>query len=201
MFDQAALAIMEEELTAAEADRDLIVQRIDETVIRAPTDGQVILPGETDLVGRFARRGDLLAVVAAFEDPVIRVLVPEAQADLVRASTEALHVRLVSDPDVVHTASITRTAPGLTRQLPSRAMSTEGGGRFALDPTAPPNELRTVEAVLNLDLALDGAPRVPAYGERAYARFAHGETPLAGRIYRAATRIFLRYFSTLDTGF
>ncbi|WP_371060254.1 HlyD family efflux transporter periplasmic adaptor subunit [Rhodosalinus sp. 5P4] len=201
MFDQAALAIMEEELTAAEADRDLIVQRIEETVIRAPSDGQVILPVETDLVGRFARRGDLLAVVAAFEDPVVRVLVPEAQADLVRSSTEALHVRLVSDPDTVHAASITRTAPGLTRQLPSRALSTEGGGRFALDPTAPPNELRTVEAVLNLDLALDGAPRVPAYGERVYARFAHGEKPLAGRIYRAATRIFLRYFSTLDTGF
>ncbi|SLN62586.1 Putative peptide zinc metalloprotease protein YydH [Roseovarius gaetbuli] len=200
LFDQTAVRIMEEELKAAQADRALIRQRIAEMIVRAPASGKVILPVSTDLLGRFAQRGDLLAVVARFEDPVVRVVVPEAQADLVRSGTQGLGVRLSSNPDLTYPASVSRTLPGLTRALPSRALSTEGGGRFALDPATPRDQNLALEPVLLLDLTLDAAPQLSVYGERAYVRFSHGETPLASRIYRAGVRVFLKYFASLDAG-
>lgn len=200
LYDQTAVRIMEEELKASEADRDLILQRMDEMIVRAPADGQVILPVAADLPGRFANRGELLAIVARFEDPVVRVVVAEAQADLVRSTTRALDVRLSSDPDTIHQARVSRTMPGLTHALPSRALATEGGGRYALDPTAPRDQVLALEPVLLLDLALEKAPQLAVYGERAYVRFNHGETPLAAQIYRAGVRVFLKYFSSLDAG-
>ncbi|SHK17876.1 putative peptide zinc metalloprotease protein [Shimia gijangensis] len=200
LFDQTGVRIMEEELKAAVADRALIAQRIGEMTVRAAVDGKVILPVSADLLGRFVQRGDLVAVVAQFRDPVVRVAVPEAQADLVRSQTHALDVRLSSDQDYIHSASLLRTVPGLTRALPSRALSFEGGGLFALDPAAPRDQIRTLEPVLLLDLALDGQPGVSVYGEHAFVRFSHGKSPLASRIYRATTRVFLKYFASLDAG-
>ncbi|MBC7133677.1 MAG: peptidase M50 [Roseovarius sp.] len=83
--EQTALRIFQDELEAAEADLALTDMRIAEQTARAPVDGQVILPVATDLVGRFARRGDLLAVVAPFEAPLVRVIMPEDAVDLVRS--------------------------------------------------------------------------------------------------------------------
>lgn len=169
-------------------------------IVRAAADGQVILPISADLKGRFVQRGDLVAVVAKFEDPIIRVAIPEEQADLVRSQTLALEVRLSSDQDFVHSATLSRTVPGLTRTLPSRALSIDGGGRFALDPASSRDQLRTLEPVMLLDLALVGQPVTSVYGEHAFVRFSHGEAPMASRIYRAATRVFLKYFASLDAG-
>ena len=138
-------------------------------------------------------------VMAPATDSVMSA-VPEAQADLVRSGTRGLGVRLSSNPDLTYAASVSRTLPGLTRALPSRALSTDGGGRFALDPATPRNQNLALEPVLLLDLTLDAAPRLSVYGERAYVRFSHGETPLASRIYRAGVRVFLKYFASLDAG-
>ncbi len=124
----------------------------------------------------------------------------EASQRQSRPCGRALDVRLSSDPDTIHQARVSRTVPGLTHALPSRALATEGGGRYALDPTAPRDQILALEPVLLLDLALEKAPKLAVYGERAYVRFNHGETPLAAQIYRTGVRVFLKYFSSLDAG-
>ncbi|MFD1343365.1 HlyD family efflux transporter periplasmic adaptor subunit [Litorisediminicola beolgyonensis] len=192
--EQTQMRILEEEIAAAEADLALTEARIEEQVIRAPAPGRVILPEARDLVGRFARRGDRLAVVAPFEDPEIRVIVPEAQADLVAEDTRGLAVRFASDPERVYPAHVLRATPSLTRSLPSEALAVAGGGQVSLDPEAPRGRLIALESFYQVDLAADAALPVAVYGDRVHVRFSHGNTPLAARLWRGATRVFLKYF-------
>ncbi|MBE9636998.1 efflux RND transporter periplasmic adaptor subunit [Salipiger mangrovisoli] len=194
---RTAVNILEEELKAARADLALTEERLREQTVFARTDGRVILPDPGSLVGRFAEPGDLLALVASFENPLIRVAVPEADAELVRADTSAMQVRFLGDR-VASAAHVVRASPGLTRTLPSGALATSGGGRVLIDPASPPGRLETLEPVLLLDLELDGPRAVNSYGDRVHVRFSHGDAPIAARLYRAATRIFLKYFAAPD---
>lgn len=195
LIEQTQQRILTDELEAAQADLELTDTRIAEQVLRAGAAGRVILPVSTDLVGRFVKRGDLMAVVATFEDPVVRVLVPEEAADLVRNETLAVNVRFATDTAEDHQAQIVRAAPSLTHRLPSLALAAEGGGKIALDPGQPRDRMLAIGAFYQLDLALAGSQHVSVYGDRVLVRFSHGETPLAGRIYRSATRVFLKYFA------
>ncbi len=52
--------------------------------------------------------------------------------------------------------------------------------------------LRTLEPVFQFDLALPENAPIHAVGARVYVRFDHGAEPLAGRVYRALRRLFLR---------
>ncbi len=196
LFDQIAIRIMEEELAAARADLALTETRIAEQTVRAGADGQVVLPLGDDLAGRFIERGELLALVARFENPLIRVVVPEAQADLVKVQTRALEVRFATHPDVVHGAHVVRATPTLTRALPSAALAGVGGGPFAIDPGAPRTDPRALEPLYQLDLQLDAPTGVETYGDRVHVRFAHDEAPVAQRLYRAGIRVFLKYFAS-----
>jgi len=196
LFDQTAVQILKEELIAAQANLDLIDERIAEQQIYAQTNGRVILPDASDLVGRFVRRGEMLTVVAGFSDPIIRVVVPEAQADLVQNQTIGTQVRFASNMQEVYEAQIVQATPSLIRRLPSLALSTQGGGKFALDPSAPRGQTIALAPFAQLDLRLANQPTIFSYGDRVIVRFSHGDSPLIGRIYRATTRIFLKYFAT-----
>ncbi|WP_245813558.1 peptidase M50 [Roseovarius marisflavi] len=196
--DQIAVQIMQEERAAAEADLALTEARIAGQTVVAGQGGRVILPLGEDLEGRFVRRGDLLAVVAGFKDPVVRVAVSEAQSDLVRSQTRGLEVRFAYDPDITHPVTVIRAAPGLSRTLPSLALATDGGGRAVLDPSAPRQRLQTFEPTYQMDLRLDDLVEIPVYGARVFVRFAHEDAPLADRLWRAGTRVFLKYFVTKD---
>ncbi|GGO88396.1 hypothetical protein GCM10011348_43760 [Marinobacterium nitratireducens] len=192
--DQAAAIIAREELEQAEADIEDARQRAEDLVVRAPVAGRLVLARPSDLVGRFVHRGDLLAHVAEFRDPLIRVLVPERRADLVRRRTESVDVRFARAPGDIHVARIVRDAPALSSLVPSLALSTEGGGDIALDPAAPGHD-RALQHLLHLDLKLQDAPSVETYGDRVYARFYHGNEPMAARLYRGAMQVFLRFFN------
>ncbi|MBE0452528.1 biotin/lipoyl-binding protein [Roseovarius autotrophicus] len=197
--EQTTLRIFEDELAAMRADLALTDERIAQQILRAPVDGQVILPVASDLVGRHVRRGDLLAMVVPFQDPLLRVVVQADAVELVRGRTLGLEVRFARDPGVAHPARVLRAAPALSRTLPSLALATEGGGRITLDPSQPRERLQAIEGVYQIDLALEGAFPVAVYGDRVHVRFAHGEAPLADRLYRAAARVFLKYFVTRET--
>ncbi|MCA0919580.1 biotin/lipoyl-binding protein [Pseudooceanicola nanhaiensis] len=195
--ERVTLKILEQELEAARADLALTETRIREQTVLAGAEGQVILPDPESLIGRYARPGDLLAVVAAFRDPLIRVAVPESRAEEVRSDTRTTEVRFFGD-HAGRPARVIRATPGLTRALPSAALATNGGGQLLLDPTAPADRIQTLEPVFLLDLEVGAPTQVNSYGDRVFVRFSHGETPIAARLYRAGTRIFLKYFAAPD---
>ena len=191
--DTANSLIVKEELRLAEADLDLARSRQKELTVRAQAEGTFILPGATDLVGRFLRRGETVGYVAEFDSPLIRVVVPEDEADLVRSRTREVSVKLAGDMAGAIPATVVREVPALSDSLPSAALSTEGGGSIALDPTDP-RKRRVLANLLHLDLRFDESRTIPRIGSRVYVKFSHGAEPLATRLFRSARQVFLRVF-------
>jgi len=192
-MDRSAARIIQEELRAARGDRELTEERLDDLTIRASVAGSVILPGGQDLVGRFMHRGDVVAYVTDYTNPLIRVIVPEDRSDLVRSETRQLSVRFASNPDKTFPARVDREIPALSASLPSMALATDGGGRIALDPTAVGHK-QALSKLLHLDVRISESTTFRHLGERVYVRFDHGKEPIARQIYRAGRQVFLRIF-------
>ena len=192
MADRAEAKIIQEQLRHAEADLDLHRKRADDLLVRSPTGGYFFLPRAQDLPGRFLPRGALLAYVADPDRTLVRVLVPQDVIDLVRQRTRRVEIRFADRQRDVFEARIEREVPAASSQLPSAALSTQGGGEIALDPTTESGQ--ALESYFQFELSLDRASGVDSLGERAYVRFDHGSEPLAGRIYRSLRQLFLRQF-------
>jgi putative peptide zinc metalloprotease protein len=196
-YDPVAAKIMAKERDAAVAELELTDFRIDALTLRAGMDGEVILSNKADLIGRYARPGQLFAVVADYKDPLIRVVVPQGRADLVRRRTESLTVRFAAAPGATYPARVARDTPALSRDVPSLALTPEGGGMIVLDPAAPRSAPLALDRVYHLDLRLDVTHAVRTYGDRVYVRFSHGAEPIITRLVRGASQIFLRYLAPL----
>ncbi|NNU80366.1 PqqD family peptide modification chaperone [Halovulum dunhuangense] len=162
--------------------------------IAAPRAGEALIPVAADLTGQLVPQGRVLGYVLADGPPRIRVAVPQATAELVRQDTQGVAVMLRRDLDRALPARIIAAAPEGQRMLPSPALGSEAGGRFALDPSDP-ERLRTVESLFLFDVAPDGFPGSPMVGERVLVRFDHGAEPVAWRIWRGLRQLFLRQFN------
>lgn len=192
--DPAGARIAASELEHALADLELARQRETDLTVRATTAGKIALTQTTDLPGRYLTRGQLLGYISKFQDPVIRAVVSESDADLVQQRTKEIDIRFVSALTVAHPAQIVREVPALEASLPSRALATEGGGRIVLDPGDSTGR-RTLQNLLHLDLRLEAAHEFATIGERTYVRFLHDPASLAERAYRRARQVFLSRFN------
>jgi putative peptide zinc metalloprotease protein len=94
---------------------------------------------------------------------------------------------------VLHVDRALREIPTATRQLPSEALATIGGGPFELDP-ADDKHQRALEVVFQLDVKLPEGTPVQRIGERVYVRFSHEDRSLGWRIARSARQLFLKRF-------
>lgn len=189
--DRAAARIAAEELAQAEADLSLARVRQEALILRAPVDGRLVWENPADLEGRFVRQGQRLGWVTTFADPVIRVVVPEADADIVRNETRAIAVRMASDPATVLPAHLSGEVPALGRALPSLALTPQGGGSVVVDPASPENAPRALQNLLLVDLRLDPGTAFAHVGERVLVRFAHPPRSVLERGWRRLRQVFL----------
>jgi len=183
--------IARERLAEAEATLARARERMGEVLIRSPAAGTFVPADGRDLAGRYVRQGQVVAYVVDPDAATARVVVPQEDAALLRERTHAAWVRLAHDPGTVLPARIAREVPAGTDRLPTRALGTEGGGPFAVDP-ADTDGLRTRERVFQFDLELPADARIEGVGERVHVRFDHGAEPLGHRAWRALRRLFLR---------
>ncbi len=183
--------IAQERLAHSEAALARAREQAGEVLIRSPTDGVFVLAGGEDLVGRLVAQGEVVGYVVDLAAATARVVVSQEEVALLRERAEAAWVRLAHDIGTVLPARISREVPAATDRLPTRALGTAGGGRFAVDP-ADPDGLRTTERIFQFDLSLPEDAAIPVAGGRVYVRFDHGAEPLAQRGYRALRRLFLR---------
>jgi len=186
--------LTEEEIETAEAALARALERAHEVVIRSPLEGELILPFVDDLVGRFVKQGEAVGYVLGSGEPTARVVLSEADIELVRERTEAIEVRLASNVAHVRSARISRMVPGASLKLPNRALGSSGGGAWPID-SKDPDGLQTLVPVFELDLTLDEAEYAGSIGELVYVRFDHGSEPLALRAYRGLRRLLLSRLS------
>jgi putative peptide zinc metalloprotease protein len=196
-FDQPAEArVVRERLKKAEDDLAHIRSLLDDLEVRSPSTGRFVLPDAEaeDLVGRYYDKGERIGYVASFSDPVLIVVVPEEEADLVRSDTHAVEFRFADDPATVWPARIRREVPEITEELPAAALATIGGGALSVQP-GQPDTLRSLTKVLQLELEFDGPREVPVMGGRVHVLFRHDDRPVAVRAWRALRQLFLREFN------
>jgi putative peptide zinc metalloprotease protein len=122
--------------------------------IAAPVAGRFLVSMPRDLDGKFMRRGELIGYVLDDNAVSVRIIVPQSEVELVRQDTSGVDLRFASRPmRVLHVGQIAREVPTATRQLPSVALSTFGGGPIAVDP-ADDQHLRALEVVFQMDVKL-----------------------------------------------
>ena len=162
--------------------------------VTAPVAGRLLVSTPGDLVGKFTRRGDIIGYVLDDAAASVRVIVPQPEIELVRDDTHGVDLRFANHPmRVVHVRQVSREVPTATRQLPSEALGSFGGGPIAVDP-ADEHHLRALEVVFQVDVKLPEEMGDHRLGERVYVRFQHSDRTLAWRIARAARQLFLQRF-------
>jgi putative peptide zinc metalloprotease protein len=192
--DRAEAKIIQERLKHARAELELNRQRFEDLLVRSPAEGEFILPRAADLPGRYVKKGETLGYVADFVNPIARVVVDQDVIDLVRRRTRAIEVRLVDRLWNVALAEIAFEIPSATDRLPSLALSTAGGGKVVMDPSAPEGT-KTLDRFFQLELRLASSVPISTIGSRVYVRFDHGTEALAWRLYRNVRQLFLKRFN------
>ncbi|MGE0484729.1 MAG: hypothetical protein AB7Q81_11365 [Gammaproteobacteria bacterium] len=161
--------------------------------VTSPVDGTFQLARAEVLAGRYLRRGETVGYVLDDTTRHARVLVRQDEVDAVRGDLHGLAVRCAEAVDTVVPARLVGEVPAADRTLPSLALATEGGGRFALDPAAHERPL-SFNTFFQFEIALDATP-LERLGERVYVRFEHTPEPLVWRWWRTARRTLLEHLA------
>ena len=157
--------------------------------------GVLIVPQRQDLPGRFVRKGETVAYVVDPTDHLtVRAAVSQDNIGLLRDRIRKVDVLLAEWGGAAYEAELKRAVPGGTRQLPTAALGTSGGGEFAVDPRDPSGR-ETLERVFEFELALPPGAPAEYLGNRVWVRFDHGWEPLGLQLYRALRQLLLRQFS------
>jgi putative peptide zinc metalloprotease protein len=193
--DPLEAKIISERLAHTLADLELERKHQDDLLVRSNGVGEFVIPDATDLPGQFFRKGQTIGYVHNPENPIIQVIVPEDDADQVRRRIRSVEVRYVNDMARIYTAELGREVPMLTTTMPSRALTSAGGGQVVLDPKDK-DGMTALESYLQLEIRPAATPvEVAPLGTRVYVRFDLGYEPLGFRMYRTVRQVFLRRFS------
>jgi putative peptide zinc metalloprotease protein len=189
--DRVRAQIIRDESSAVEAELTRMQERIDDLIIRSPSNGVFVVPEVQDLPGRFVRQGEPLAYVVDFDDVIARVVVSQEEIGLIRQRTQGIELKLADQLSKSFPAFFQREVPAGSDRLPSKALGKAGGGDFDVDPLDE-HGTRTQEKVFQFDLTLPPDIDVSNIGGRVYARFDHGKEPLIRQWYRQFRQLFLR---------
>ena len=188
---QAQIILEELDYTARELAR--IRERLAGLTVTSPSDGRLVLSNPTDLPARWLRKGEQIGFVAPLEERVIRIVVEQDDVDYVRSRTRDIQVKLVESIGETFAARVLREVPAATGELPSLALSQQGGGTIPLDPRANGRPV-ALKPLFHFELHVPPGNRDLHIGERVYVLFDHGTEPLASQTWRSIRRLFLKRF-------
>jgi putative peptide zinc metalloprotease protein len=191
--DRVKAQIIADELRYAERDLAEARRRVAELTAIAGADGTFVVAAPEDLPGRFVKRGELVGYVIDLGAITVRAVVSQADIDLVRSQTRAVHARLAERPGDSVPGVVRRVVPGASARLPATALGAGGGGQVAVD-LRDERGVKTLARVFQVDVELQQPARYVNVGGRAYLRFDHGRAPLAQQWYRQLRQLFLGRF-------
>ena len=193
MSDQNGRQLWRDQVAYTEAKLADLTKREAGLIVRAEATGQVFVPNQTELPGRLVQQGEVVAVILSPGPTRWQVAIPATEARYVDAGNRSIDLVPRPDQDLRLHAQILARAPEVTTSLPSFGLTTKGGGKLLIDPSAKaPVSLEPVVNYL-LEVAQTDAGLF-AQGSRARVRFVHDPSPIGPRIWWALERTFLRQF-------
>lgn len=192
--DKVKAEIAREEIEHIAAKLEDARERLADLTIHSDADGIFILPMADDLPSAFIRRGQLIGYVLNRSTVTARVVVSQADVDLVRQRTRQVSVRLPEQLSKILPAQLQREVPAATDQLPGMVLSQEGGGKIATDPREGFGN-KAFQKIFLFDIALPSDEGMYHVGGRVHVRFDHGTEPIGFRWYRGLRQLFLKRFN------
>lgn len=187
--NQAHRVVSALELQQADAELARERQRAQGLFAASRTSGRLTVP-ESDLVGTFRQKGDVLAFVPEGAARIVRVTVTQDDVGLVRHALRSASALIAADRSRSWPARIVREVPQGTSELPSRALGEAGGGSAVTDP-GDPQKQKAVDRRFQFDLALPADAPTAAIGAHVTVRFAHTWEPLAAQAWRRLKQLLL----------
>ena len=188
--DRARAFQTREALAREQAQLDDLAGRVAQLSTLAQAGGTFVRASSEDLPGSYVKRGDLLGYILGPRQRTIRAVVPQDEIGMVRGALRGIEIQLADRIGTRYAGQIVRTVPMGAENLPSKALTVEGGGDFVLDPRDPA-ALRTLDKVFQFDIALSPAPADLRIGTRAYVRFDYAPEPLAMQLGRRLRQLLL----------
>jgi len=190
--DKVGAEVAREELQREQVALTRLQERTDHLVVHSLSSGHFLVPQSSDMAGRFYRQGALLGYVTEHARPQVKVVLQQGEIDVVRMATRRVELRRAYSVNEVVQGQLVHQTPAGAVQLPSRALTTEGGGLIAVDPKdAQGLTALTHHFQVDIDLAPDG---LALYGGRVHVRFEHVPEPLGVQWYRRWRPVFLSHF-------
>ncbi|MFT5132649.1 MAG: putative peptide zinc metalloprotease protein [Gammaproteobacteria bacterium] len=183
-------AVILEELNYARAQLARVVEEKKGLSVVSSREGIFQLALPIDPEGRLMPRGTLLGYLLDPGEYRVRVAVGQDNVEAIRNDLRAVTVRLAEKVSLELPAKVVDEVPSAQKILPSSALSVDGGGQFALNPSNQ-DQPEAFETVFLFELALENLP-IQKIGERVYARFEHSPEPVGYRLYRSLRRLLLR---------
>jgi putative peptide zinc metalloprotease protein len=192
-LDRVQARLLENQVGRARAALERARERVGGLDVVAQHAGRFVVPNAATLVGRFVHKGDVLGYVLGGADIGVRVVVSQAELDLVRARTTHVDVLLAEAMERALPARVQRETPSALERPPAPALSPEGGGPMLVDPGSPGHD-RPLDRWFAFDLALapEDAATISRIGAHASARFDLGGEPLAWRLLLWGRQVILR---------
>ena len=184
---------LEEEVHREQAALDRLQDEAAQLTLRARAGGVLLMEQARDLPGRFLKKGEVMGYVVGDYVPLVRVVVPQSEVDLVRLSTRDVEIKFPQAMGETWPARLSREVPKAGRELPSPALGQGGGGNIAMDPRDEKGT-KTLESLFEFELELPGNAPAHFIGSRVHVRFEHPSEPIGVRGWRALRRLFLSHF-------
>ncbi|WP_372598193.1 hypothetical protein [Amphritea sp.] len=187
---QNEAGIIQEEIHQARAELQRALEEKRALDLNSPADGVFQLAMPVDPINRYIPRGTMIGYLLQPGEYRVRAVVGQDQVEAVRNDLQGISVKRSEDIDTTLEATLVGEVPSAQKELPSAALSVDGGGQFALDP-ASQDRPEAFDPVFLFDVQVNGLP-VSRIGERVYVRFEHTPEPIGFRIYRKVRRTLLR---------
>ena len=161
-------------------------------IIASPHTGYFIVQQPGELTGTFFNQGESIGFIQN-SATIVRTLISQEDIDLITQDLLFIHVFLATDPSKTFTATLHSENPHPTFKLPSRTLSTTGGGKIITNPEDKAH-LTTIEEMFQLDIEIKPPIHTPFPEGRAYIRFSHGHESLLFRWSRRIQQLFITQF-------
>lgn len=189
---QAEITRKSLELETAELQR--LNTKSDLLIVRSLANGRFFVPNAGDLPGRYFREGQVVGYVSPADGRIVRVVVAQSEVDLVRHRLKRIQAMVSDRIAEPFSGRIIREVPAGGNIVPSKVLTTAGGGAFAADPRS--SEGTTVmERLFQFDIELMPVPEAVKFGSRVLVRFNYAWEPLAMQAYRRIRQLFLARFN------
>lgn len=170
-----------------------VSERYEHLIVYSEVDGVLTVPKSQDMAGQYFKKGELLGYLMDRKQLVVRIAITQENIDLVRTRFKAVELRFADAVSKVYNVSILREIPSASKELPTAALSPNGGGHIPVDPNDNQG-LKALDSVFFIDLSLPPEATPDAFGGRVYVRFDHLSEPLLSQMYRRLRQLFLSRF-------